>query len=218
MGVSFLASLRGGKSSGTSQAALRVLLAIAAADERLGTSWEVQLSLDDLEGLTGLSRSLVVRGLKTATSAGLITYVPGKPRTKSTLGLVQREEAKAGGWAKLPVEMVLKKLPRVPHRGDVGLAALKIYLVLLAARPNANTVVSLKHDTLRSKTGCQARHVRPAISLLANEGLIHVIRDEDISDSKYRVQQYQICGKLDARPRWDEPRSAPSTDSTADLF
>lgn len=207
--TSFFATLRGGAQAGASQAALRVLMAIAAAD-RPATGFQAQLSLDQLEELTKLSRSMVLKGIKTAAERGLMTYAPGRPRNKSTFVLLQGSEAdSAGGWAKLPNAEVRERIPTIPHRGDVGLAALKIYLTLIAARPSRNTVLSLRHDTLRLKTGCQTHHVRRAISLLANAGLVHVLREEDSSDARYKAQQYQICGKLDAPRQWNvEPLPA----------
>jgi len=205
---SVFARLRGGNQAGASQAALRVVLGLASADRKADT-FEVVASLDDLEKLTELSRSMVLKGIALAVKHGFITYTPGRPREKSRFLLLQAEGDGAGGWAKLPNEQTRTRIPKIPHRGDVGLAALKIYLTLLAARPNDNTVLALRHETLRFKTGCQTKHVRAAISLLANEGLIHVIREEDPIDPAYKAQQYQICGKLDAPRKWGEPRSAP---------
>ncbi|MEA9813178.1 hypothetical protein VDF77_18285 [Xanthomonas campestris pv. raphani] len=170
-----------------------------------------QLSLDQLEELTKLSRSMVLKGITTAVAHGLIAYVPGKPRTKSTFTLLQgSEESSAGGWAKLPNAQVRERIPKIPHRGDVGLTALKIYLTLIAARPSKNTVVSLRHDTMRLKTGCQPHHVRSALSLLALAGLIQVLREDDSDGPRYRAQQYQICGNLEAPRRWNpEPLTSP---------
>lgn len=196
------ALLRGGTGAGHSQAALRVLMGIAACD-RPAMQLDARLSLDELQDLTLLSRSMVLHGIRLAEASAFIAYSPGKPRTKSHFTLLQGDTPGAGGWAMLPNEQVRTRIPRIPHRGDVALAALKIYLTLVAARPNKNLVVRLRHDTLRDKTGCQARHVRSAISLLANEGLIHVLADDEDGGQARPVQQYQICGKLDAPKRWN---------------
>ena len=208
-GTGRLAALRGGLQAGASQAALRILLALACADERRAEAYGLEASLENLEAWTGLSRLSVLRGIRRAVEHGLIIYEPGGPRRKSHFELARPETDGAGGWAKLPTAQVRQRIPRIPHRGDVGLAALKIYLTLIAARSNANTVVALRHDTLRAKTGCQTGHVRAALSLLANEGLIHVVHEEDSADARYKAQKYQICGRLDAPRRWDEATAMP---------
>lgn len=112
--TSFFATLRGGAQAGASQAALRVFLAIAAAD-RPAKEFVAQLSLDQLEELTKLSRSMVLKGITTAVAHGLIAYVPGKPRTKSTFTLLQgSEESSAGGGRNCPMprsESASRKFP-----------------------------------------------------------------------------------------------------------
>jgi hypothetical protein len=197
--------LVGGTNAGTSQAALRVLLALGAAD-RPADSFISDVSLSNLEDLTTLSRSMVVKGIQGAVAHRLISYDAGRQGTKSRFELLRTDNDHLGGWAKLPIEPVRTRIPRITHRGDVALAALKIYLTLIAARPNNNSVVSLRHDTLRLKTGCQTRHVRSAISLLANEGLLHVVQEEDVGDvsGHYRAQRYAITGRLEAPRRWNE--------------
>jgi len=173
-----LALLRGGIRAGESQAALRVLLGITVSD-RLATDFEARLSLDELEDLTQLSRSMVLKGVRLAAENGFITYEAGKPRMKSSFSLLRGPGEGDLGWAKVPNDEIRTRVPKLPHRGDVALASIKIYLTLLAARSRNNAVVRLKHETLRSKVGCQAKHVRSAISLLANEGLIHVLSEDE---------------------------------------
>jgi len=198
-GEEALIELEGGQQAGISQAALRVYLGLAAAERKDAAGFEVQASFSNLEDLTHLSRVMVLRGIHRASLAGLITYTPGGRRIPSTFELVRPDDG-AGGWAKLPRREVLERVPRLPHRGANALIALKLYLILLAGRHNDNTVVALKHLTLREKSGAQTNQIRSAISLLANEGLIHVIADDTGDD--YRVQKYQIVGKLDAPRQW----------------
>lgn len=207
-----LPELRGGGSAGGSQAALRVLLALATAP-RPPATFVGSASLSDLQEWTQLSRPMVVKGIKDAVAAGLIEFDAGKQGLKSTYRLVRVDEGSAGGWAKIPNAEVRQRIPRLSHRGDVALAALKIYLTLLAARPNQNMVVALKHETLRAKTGCQTRHVRSAISLLAIEGLLQVRDSEDALP--HRVQRYALAGRLEAPRRWS-PADARITMETLD--
>lgn len=204
-GSEALIDLRAGTNAGLSQAALRVYLGLGAAD-RDATSFGVTASLSELEDLTGLSRGMVVRGIREAARSGLITYTPGERRQRSNFELLRAPGDDAGGWLKLPNREVRERVPRLPHRGSAALAALKLYLILLAGRPNDNMVVALRHTTLREKTGVQAKQVRSAISLLANEGLLHVITEDH--DDDYHVQRYQLVGRLDAPKRWHSAEAA----------
>jgi hypothetical protein len=197
-----------------------VLLALASADRPVHT-FEQSATVSELETWTGLSRSMTLKGIRRAVAAGLITYSPGKQGVSSRFTLIHPSST-AGGWAKLPNLQVRARIPRISHRGEVALAALKIYLILIAARKNDNTVIALKHETLRRRAGCQARQVRSAISLLANEGLIHVINefdaDLDLDESldvikakslrRVPVQRYAITGDLEAGRRWSEAAQA----------
>lgn len=208
-GEEALTGLKGGRQAGTSQAALRVYLGLAAVERADAARFEVQASFSDLEDLTQLSRVMVHRGIKRAVAAGLITYAPGARRTKSTFELVHPAEG-AGGWAKIPMLEVRGRIPRLPHRGANALIALKLFLILLAGRSNFNTVVALRHTTLREKSGAQTNQVRAGISLLANEGLIHVITEP--TGDEHQVQKYQIVGRLEAPRRWAD---ATPTDAGA---
>lgn len=197
-GQEALISLEGGQQAGTSQAALRVYLGLAAAERADAASFEVQASFSDLEHMTRLSRVMVQRGIRRAVEAGLITYQPGGRRTRSTFELVRLGEG-PGGWAKLPRREVQERVPRLPHRGAGALVALKLYLILVAGRHNDNSVVALKHVTLREKSGAQTNQIRAGISLLANEGLIHVITE---TGDGHAVQKYHLVGRLEAPRRW----------------
>lgn len=197
-GQEVLIGLNGGQQSGISQAALRVYLGLAAAARKEAASFEVQASFSDLQDLTKLSRVMVQRGIQRSVQAGLITYQPGDRRSRSTFELARKDDG-AGGWAKLPRQEVLERVPRVPHRGSSALIALKLYLILVAGRHNDNSVVALKHITLREKSGAQTNQIRTGISLLANEGLIQV--NSETGDG-YAVQKYHLVGQLDARRQW----------------
>lgn len=200
-----LIELRGGRHANLSQAALRILLALAVSD-RDKASYELLSTLSSLEEITGLSRSMVLRGIHRAEAAGLITYESGGPRKKSKFSLVHPELSadSAGGWAKIPVKQVRTKLRDLPSRGEPALIALKIYALLLANRPNDNTVVRLSHERMQYKTGCQPRSIRAALSHLANIGFIHINKESDDGSEKGRSLStpYNILGELDARRSW----------------
>lgn len=214
-GSEALTTLHGGQSAGESQAALRVYLGLAAAKRSDASSFEVRGSLNDLEDLTQLSRVMTLRGIHRAVQAGLISYKPGNRTAPSDFELLRPEEG-AGGWAKLPRAQVLERVPRIPHRGTTALVALKLYLIMLAGRPNDNVVVALRHQTLRDKSGAQPNQIRPAVSLLANEGLVHVIT-EDASDG-FLVQRYQVVGRLDSPKSWSVATPVTANSPTEPLL
>ena len=202
-----LQQLLGGKQAGESQAALRVYLAAAILDERPVDSFEVVASLSRLEDVTGLSRPTVTKGLDRAEEAKLIRITRGGPTAASKIQLVcpEHEQEQAGGWAKLPGPEVLKRVPEIPHRGVGGLTALKIYATLIAARPNDDPVVKLRHMTLRAKTGVQSRDVRRGITLLGNVGLIDVNSEDPAfrwgldNEQGRQAHRYLLHGKFDTR-------------------
>lgn len=200
-GEEALIGLKGGQQAGESQAALRVYLGLSSAERADPAGFDVQASLSELEDLTHLSRVMVLRGINRAVEAGLITYAPGGPQVSSTFQLVRPDEG-SGGWAKMPIREVRERVPQLPHRGANALVALKLYLILLAGRSNTNTVVALKHTTMRDKSGAQPNQIRTGISLLANTGLIHVITET--TDGEHQVQRYQLVGRLEAPRRWTE--------------
>lgn len=197
-----LEALRGGQWAGESQAALRVLIAVALAQPPK-VRFQSKASLTELEGLTGLSRPTVLRGIHAAVAAGLLEYAKGGPREASEFALVSPEATSGtpGGWAKLPAPQAARSIPCIPKRGNAGLVALKVYLTLIAARPNNSPEARLTHRTLRAKTGAQPRDIRKAISLLANEGLVHVNHEDKgqfIEDehSWQPAHRYRISGNL----------------------
>ena len=208
-----LIKLEGGKNAGVSQAALRVYLGLGATARAEAASFEVQASFSNLEDITQLSRSMVQRGIQRAVETGLITYQPGGRRSRSTFELLRQDDG-AGGWAKLPRQEVLERVPRLPHRGSSALIALKLYLILIAGRPNDNSVVALRHTTLREKSGAQTNQIRNGISLLANEGLIQV--NSETGDG-YAVQKYHISGQLEARRQWTMATRADTASLLANM-
>lgn len=54
------------------------------------------------------------------------------------------------------------------------MAALKIYLLLAAWRPNESVQVSVTYDRLRDETGIQKKHIRPALDILYSHSLLRV--------------------------------------------
>lgn len=216
--------LRGGAQAGTSQSALRVTLGLAAIDVR-DSDFSLTASLSQIQEATGLSRPMVIRGITRAGELGFIEVTRGTftHASKYLLRCPEAEAGKAGGWAAMPRPEVLRRLPHIPHRGVGGLVAIKIYMTLLAARPNHSNACPLRHTTLRDKTGAQPRDIRKAITMLGNEGLIDVNYEDPAvrwgadSDQGREAQRYFIRGNL-ATPRKGSTAPSPRGEGSASQF
>ena len=173
-----LLGLLGGGSAGPSIAALKCVMAISTKIDF--HTLKVKLSFSDLETLTGLSRPMVSRGLALIEAMNIARI--DRTGYVNEYELIVDEKDK--GWAKLPTERVNKQLPSLLNRGVVPLAALKIYLVLLALRNNDSNEVAIKHVNLREYTGIQKNQIRPALDILFSHGLIRITQSEYVDEKK----------------------------------
>ena len=181
------AAFTAGPKTGENIAALKVMLALAMfADFH---TREVSISLSDLESVTGLSRPMVVRGIKVCSSHLLLDVIEGYKNT-----YVLRYSPTDKKWAKVPIAYLRKELKGIPNRGAVVLSALKIYLQLLSDRPNDDDEMYMTHETIVAKLGVQTRNVKPALDVLFSHHLIG-IATESIPEKKYRVlNKFRIRG------------------------
>lgn len=176
-----------GPKTGEHIAALKVMLALAMiADFR---TREASVSLSDLESLTGLSRPMVVRGIKVCRAHMLLDVIEGYKNT-----YVMSFSPTDKQWAKVPIAYLKKELKGIPNRGAVVLSALKIYLQLLTDRPNDSDEMYMTHETIVTKVAVQTRNVKPALDVLFNHLLIS-ISTESIPEKKFRVlNKFRIRG------------------------
>jgi len=175
----------GGQSSGTSIAALKCLIAISTAID----FWtrKTQLSLSDLETLTGLSRPMVGKGIKRLVELGIVVVDNSRYINEYEL----TESPKDNRWAKLPFDRIRKHLPEIPNRGVVPLTALKIYLLLVAIRPNDTDTFAIGYDKLRDFLGVQRAQIRSALDILYSHTLIRIAQSDE---SKERHNLYTVLG------------------------
>lgn len=163
----------GGKSSGGSIAALKCLLGIVLSDF---SNQAIKVSYTDLEAITGLSRPMVIKAVRKLEGERIVAVDRGGNRNVYQLVYSSSDM----GWAKVPYDRLKQSLCRFPNRGDASLSALKIYIYILALRPNPTRDVKITHETLRDRTGLQKNRIRPGIDLLINHILIHVHRVEEV--------------------------------------
>lgn len=109
-------------------------------------AYVVGTKLSDLQAATGLSRSVVLTGIARAVDFGLLRFGAGGPRVKSTFELMNTAVFDGRRpFAERPFATVQRELAGFDIRLDATLAALKIYLVMLAARDSNSLCVSRIH-------------------------------------------------------------------------
>lgn len=176
----------GGKNTGTSISALKCILAISTCIDF--SSRKAKLSISDLETLTGLSRPMVIRGLKELGELGIVEV----DKTAHVHEYELTESAKDEGWGKIPYERMRKQLPEILNRGAVPMTALKIYLLLISLRPNGSESISIGYDTLLKYLGCQRAHIRPALDILYSHTLVRITLEG--TEARERHNVYTILG------------------------
>ncbi|WP_110186030.1 replication protein [Pokkaliibacter plantistimulans] len=180
----------GGKQTGTSIAALKVLMAISLMANF--HTRKARNSLSDLEILTGLSRPMVLAGIKDLEQKEIVLVDRNNHVSEYEMTIEEDDH----NWGKLPHDLLRKHLPEITNRGAITLAALKIYFLLVAIRPNQSLSVSISHENIRFETGIQTKHVRPALDVLINHSLIRLSVSEgaEPGELKGRHNVYTLLG------------------------
>lgn len=178
---------KAGKFAGTSIASLKCVMAISSKIDF--SSCKAKLSFSDLEGLTGLSRPMVSKGIAIVEALEIVRVDRSGHGNEYELTVTDDDKY----WAKLPTDKMAAQLPLILNRGAVSLAALKIYMQLVALRPNDSDTVALTHEKMRELTGVQKTHIRPALDVLINHSLIR-LNQVTSAESKFFHNQYTLLG------------------------
>lgn len=181
-----LSKFGGGKSSGLNIAALKCYLALSTSIDF--HTQKAKLSISDLETLTGLSRPMVIRGLQALVELAMVKV----DKTAHIYEYELTSEKKDLGWGKIPYERMRRHLPEMLNRGVIPLTALKIYLLLIALRPNSSNSIAINYETLVGYLGCQRAQIRPALDILYSHTLVRISLEE--GDAKQRFNVYTIQG------------------------
>lgn len=177
-----------GSKAGTSIAALKVLAAVSIlADFH---TRKVRISQSDLEVVTGLSHPMIIAGVRDLEDKGVLRVDRGGHINEYEIVVEGGDE----NFGKLPEGLLRKRLPEMANRGAIPLAALKVYFLLATERPNESPSLAMGHDRIRAKTGIQAKHVRPALDILINHGLVRVDLHEGTTGFKGRHNTYTLLG------------------------
>lgn len=188
-----LKCFQGGLKAGESIAALKVLISISLhADFH---TREADISFSSLEEITGLSRPMVIKGVKKLEEEKIV-HIDRTGNTNRYTMNITHNDAK---WAKVPFNLVKNKLRHISNRGIPALGALKIYISLLALRDNHTPQVKISYEKIRSWTGLQSSHIRPSLDILFNHSIIHIQKSEELdfeNDDKTAHNIYKIMGNL----------------------
>lgn len=187
-----LGAFKAGGQAGTSIAALKCLLAVSLqADFHTRTA---AVSYNDFELLTGLSRPMISKGLRMLADMQILT-IAGDHAHRYTVN-----EVGDNYWAKLPFDLLRLRLKELGNRGAIRLAALKIYVILIARRSNKFDWTALTYEQIVEHTGVRRADVRAGLSELYSIGLLHadMVHPED---GKPAFRAYFIRGLTVADPR-----------------
>ncbi|WP_409275933.1 hypothetical protein [Pseudomonas sp. KCJK9111] len=181
-----LSRFSAGKDAGQNIAALKCVLAISTAVDF--HTRKAKLSLSDLETLTGLSRPMVIRGLAKLQGFGIVAVGKDSRVHEYELTVLKNDDH----WGKVPYDRILKQLRTLPNRGAIPLTALKLYLLLIAYRPNSSETVLIGYDLIEKYLACQRSQIRPALDILYTHTLISVALEGE--ERRRRHNAYQVLG------------------------
>lgn len=169
----FMNPFTAGRLTGVHIAALKCLLAFGLKNNF--KTKEVSLSLQQLNDLTGLSKPMVIRGIKRLIELGIVQKLEQeKTNIVNKYKLVFTDRR----FTKIPYTYLLDRLPFFPNKGIYVLTALKIYLILLQVRENHSKQVKISYFRL-SYYGINRKHISKALEILITNDLISISRDMD---------------------------------------
>lgn len=179
----------GSMTAGKSIAALKVYLALAiCADDVLA---DVQPTVRGLEDLTGLSRPMVGEGVRALEALGVLQV--DRTGYRSKYNLLQAPDQVH--FMKLPRKLLRARLQELPNGSASGLAALKIYMVLLTIRGRYSHLAPISHRRLQAYTAIRPSDISRGASLLIEHGLLrHANRAMFWNGAGYPVNSYYLVG------------------------
>jgi DNA-binding IscR family transcriptional regulator len=199
-----------GPSGGDEIAALIVLTVIAHHIDR--ESGIARLSYSQIAEMASLSRAKVSAGLKILSTRGLIEAT----HERSSYQL-SGYDPKAR-WAMFPVRGLYRNDVVEPFqdfklRRRIELDALKLYYLFAARRNNNTRLALIGYEKITESTGVTANYIKPAVSLLAAHGLIHVEHVQSKESETGVVNGYRLT-HLPWQPKTLATISTSTSDST----
>ncbi len=178
-------------STGQNIAALKVYLALSInADFE---SRNAEISLTQLQVLTGLTRPMVTAGLKTLEAMNVI-----KVDRSAYRNIYHQVQAEAEvHWMKIPTAAVRAKLRELPNSTQSALAALKLYMVFLTVRQRGSHESPISHRKLQARTGVRPGLISRGVSHLISHGLLRFANKPIYTDAAgHPVNTYYLLGSF----------------------
>lgn len=184
-----------GRLTGVHIAALKCLLAFGLKNNF--KTREVSLSLQQLNDLTGLSKPMIIRGIRRLIELGIVLKIEqDKTNIVNRYKLVFRDRR----FTKIPYSYLLDHLPNFPNKGVYVLTALNIYLILLQIRENNSKQVKISYHRF-SSYGINRKYISKALEILITNDLISVSRDVDENGCFVKsCNNYLIKGLILTKP------------------
>jgi DNA-binding transcriptional ArsR family regulator len=194
---------------GGNAAALKIYMSIALmapyrAKPPAIHAGKASISYDEFENMTGLSRSLIPRGLAILSTEGLVEVV-GSQKTHAYRLIGYDDDSL--GWGKIPRDYLRGgrvhpqgRLAAIGHRHPVDLNALKIYLALVAFRDGTSGYSLLSYDKIVEHTGVHRSRIRPALTSLFDAQLVSVDPMADYAVGASTSNRYALLGLSRRQP------------------
>ena len=170
-----------GNQTGEGIAAMKCLLALSVLIDFY--TKEADVSITDIEAVTGLSRPMVIKGLAKLKNLEIIDVDKTNYRNNYKL-LVKSTDL---CWAKVPLNMIRKQLKVISNRGIAPFVALKIYITLLSLRYQDKVNVKVSHEKIREYTKIQPNQIRAGLDVLFSCSMIHLLPKEESESNEYRL-------------------------------
>jgi len=191
----------GVRDKGISIASLMIYIMFCARANQMPTEeftvGTARVTYDDISNATGLSRSMISKGISKLADLELIIVV--SYRKQNVYKIVSHGNKP---WAKLPKKHLYNNV----QKGEISvflndfhirskneLNALKLYYLLLAYRDNDSNVTYISYGLISEYSGIIKREIRKAISFLINHNFIQL--DKVLRQgSEVRANRYEIRG------------------------
>lgn len=188
-------------SRGAKTAALMVYVALVfSSSEQPDGQWkhmESSVTLDDLETLTGVSRPLLLAGIKTLVRQQLVRI--GGSERKRVYEIAWDESLR---FFKVPCRAnmgdgAIKPFRVFTLRSRVELDALKLFLYLASVRSNELPYAMASYDKVKERLGLQFDQTRRAIAFLFVAGLLSNVNRKKDESHFYGPNEYYFQGHRD---------------------
>lgn len=168
----------------------------------------VRRSIEQLCNLAGLSKPMVIAGVKMLRTWGMIELRGGRP---ATYHITEYDTAKY--WTKLPREHLydgglgttMPLLEALPNRSKATLHALQMYLYLASIRNRDSNKATVTYDRMAAVMGIGRNDISRAISSLVSADLLSVRLGEidDFHTSGRPCNVYWLRGSMSDEDRLD---------------